>query len=283
MKKSKLSTKKKYQLYEAAVQDPTQQISLFEQVYQERFGESPDRLREDFCGTHWISSEWVKSRNSRSALGIDIDAEPLKAGRELRGRSLSTKEKRRLKLLQQDVREPTAERFDVIAACNFSFFIFLERETLVEYFRSAYASLESKGAVILELCGGPGFIDTPSKEQRSVKYQKGKKKGKRWFTYIWRQKQYDPITARGTYSINFRFPDGKKYSDAFLYDWRVWTVQEVVDALRDAGFPETRVYWELDEDESDSEESEYEYRTEADNDYQTYICYVAGLRVDEEA
>ena len=44
--------------------------------------------------------------------------------------------------------------------------------------------------------------------------------------------------------IHFRFPDGTEIKKAFTYDWRLWTLAGIKDALADAGFTESDVFWE---------------------------------------
>ncbi|MCB0321507.1 MAG: hypothetical protein KDD60_11330, partial [Bdellovibrionales bacterium] len=80
---------KKYQLYEASVQDPEQQIRVFHHVYSENFGRLPKLLKEDFSGTFWISSEWVKRGTDRQAYALDIEDAVLKAGKALHYGALS--------------------------------------------------------------------------------------------------------------------------------------------------------------------------------------------------
>jgi hypothetical protein len=64
--------------------------------------------------------------------------------------------------------------------------------------------------------------------------------------------------------------------DAFTYDWRIWSIPEVRDALMEVGFQDVRVYWE-EEEESDSELS-YSRRDVGDAEYDTYIVYVVGVK-----
>ena len=51
---------------------------------------------------------------------------------------------------------------------------------------------------------------------------------------------------------------------AFSYDWRLWTVPEVRDALIDAGFERVDVYWE-DEDEDGEGTGTFRKRRRAEN------------------
>jgi len=49
--------------------------------------------------------------------------------------------------------------------------------------------------------------------------------------------------------IHFRFPDGTELKNAFTYDWRLWTVPELREALANAGFRKVTVWWEGSDEE----------------------------------
>lgn len=267
----------KYSLYEAAVQDPIQQAEVFEKIYREKHGEQPHILREDFCGSFLISSEWVKRNSKNRAIALDLDPAPLDYGKRTHLASLSPSQQKRLSVYEQDVLEATNLQADVIGVCNFSFFIFHERQTLIKYFEQARKSLLEGGALVLEMAGGPSFIDAPFEEDRDVEYEDGEQEGEPWFTYRWTHRSFEPLTHNGIYTIGFTLETGEKYPDAFVYDWRVWTLPEVQECAREAGFSDIRVYWEMVEGEDDDEESTYEWITEAGSEYETWIAYVAAF------
>jgi hypothetical protein len=127
---------------------------------------------------------------------------------------------------------------DVVLASNFSWWVFKERAILLKYFRSVRSSLTSRGVFILDTYGGPDAID----ELRERRQIGGKSKG--GFTYIWDQEKFDPITNETLCHIHFRLNDGSRIRKAFTYDWRVWSIPETQDALADAGFKRSTVYWE---------------------------------------
>ena len=62
----------KYGLYERSVQRPEFDIDFINRVYTKERARVPLVLREDFCGTAYISSEWVRSHPKRTALGLDL-------------------------------------------------------------------------------------------------------------------------------------------------------------------------------------------------------------------
>lgn len=267
----------KYRLYEAAVQDANQQVGIAEQVYKENFHSEPQVLKEDFCGTSWISCEWVTRGEHRESFGLDIDVEALEVGEYLHRRHLAPEQRKRVKLMRQNVLQPTAKKADAVAACNFSYFIFQQRGELLDYFHAAYESLKSNGVFLLETAGGPGFVEAPYKEARSIKHSAGKKKGKKWFRYTWHQRSFDPQYRRGLYSIHFELANGKKWKDAFVYDWRIWTIPEVRDVLLEVGFDDVQVYWE--EDDPDEEGYPiYSRREQGDSEFDTWIVYIVGVK-----
>jgi hypothetical protein len=262
----------KYHLYERSVQSPKEHIDLVESMANDLRETPARRLREDFCGTFLLSCEWVKRHPANRALGIDLDPEPVHYGRIHHAPKLNPSQKKRLRLVLDDVRTPTPPTSDLIIVGNFSFFIFQERKTLLHYFRSCLKSLAKDGLLILELAGGPGMI-TKSRERRTLTTRSGKK-----FLYFWDQKSFDPITRRARYAIHFKFPtaqgkikDGMK--DAFTYDWRLWTIPELRDVLADAGFKQSFVYWETTHKGEGT--GEYARSEKGDNAF-SWITYIVG-------
>lgn len=258
----------KYALYEFAVQSPDVHIEWFNSIYRDLHGRMPASLREDFCGTFKITCEWVKQHESHTGLGLDLDPEPLAYGKARYLPALTPDERSRIRILKRDVRSVT-EKCDVIAACNFSFYIFKRRDELLEYFKASLKSLNRQGALILEMAGGPGMI-TKLKEQRTLKSDATGK-----FTYVWEQRTFDPITHDSFYAIHFRFPDGSEMKDAFTYDWRLWIIPEVRDALLEAGFDDCRVFWETTWRGEGT--GNYKQAERGTNDH-SWICYVVGMK-----
>lgn len=255
----------KYALYEASVQSPETHLDMFCSMYQEAYGEEPRHLREDFCGTFRLSSEWVKRHPENKAVGLDLDPEPLGYGKKKHWSRLNSDQKKRLEVVQADVLRPIHRKSQLVIACNFSFFIFKDRKTLLAYFKNCLRSLSKNGALILEAAGGPGMI-APMREQKKVKGARGNP-----FTYIWHQRSFDPISHDARYSIHFKFPNGKTLKDAFVYDWRLWTLPELRELLAEAGFKRVYVYWETSHRGEGT--GEYARAETADNDY-AWIAYL---------
>jgi cyclopropane fatty-acyl-phospholipid synthase-like methyltransferase len=122
---------------------------------------------------------------------------------------------------------------DTIVACNFSYFIFRTREDLRRYFRACRGALVRDGMLLLDAYGGSDAF----REIEEKRAEKG-------FTYVWDQHYYNPLNGHVTNHIHFRFADGTKLARAFTYEWRLWTLPELIELLREAGFSEVTVYWE---------------------------------------
>jgi SAM-dependent methyltransferase len=259
----------KFTLYERSVQSPKRHVDWFVGVYKDARGKYARRLREDFCGTAKISCEWVKRNRRNIATGLDLDAEVLSYARRKNLSRLDRGQRGRISLSRENVCTVTSPKSDLIVACNFSFLVFKERRALMEYLRCCLRSLGTKGMVILELAGGPGMISR-TRESKMVEGSRGAK-----FKYVWDQRSFDPITREARYSIHFHFPDGTKMNHAFTYDWRLWTIPEIRDALADAGFSSSAVYWETEHDGRGT--GEYARAERGDNAW-AYIAYVVGLR-----
>jgi hypothetical protein len=167
----------------------------------------------------------------------------------------------------RDVLSVSARKADLLVACNFSFYIFKERRKLLEYFEAARKSLAKDGLFILEMAGGPGMIE-PLRERKLIQ-----RAGKWDYTYIWEQKSFDPINHEAEYAIHFNLADGSRIENAFTYDWRLWTLPEVRDALSDAGFDDVRFFWETEHEGEGT--GEYVEARSADNAW-AWIAYVVA-------
>ena len=64
------------------------------------------------------------------------------------------------------------------------------------------------------------------------------------FQYVWDVSKFDPVTHRMICKIHFAFPDGTHYKNAFVYDWRLWTLPELRELFDAAGFRNIHVLWE---------------------------------------
>ena len=269
-KKSLASQADKFQCYQQSVQSPDHEIEFFEQAYRDVFGRRPLSLREDFCGTFAVCCEWVASHKKRTAIGVDLCEETLEWGRNNNLTILNPGEQKRVRLLNQDVRKVNRPQVDILAAQNFSFWIFKTRAEVVEYFKIARSNLKSEGIMILDMMGGGECYEEGHVDKRTIK------KGKKGFKYHWEQATFNPVNADVSFYIHFKFNDGSKLKRAFEYHWRFWTIPEVREMLEEAGFSETHVYWEI-EDEDGEETGEWERREVSSSD-PSWVNYVVAIK-----
>lgn len=222
----------KYELYTKAVQSPEGDVEFIRDTYKEIKGKLPKTLREDFCGTFALSSEWVKLDKKNQAYGVDLDPEPMEYGRGKYYKKLSDEQKKRLHLVEGDVLKVQLPKVDVTAALNFSYSLFKTRDVLKSYFKRVYESLNKEGVFIVDMFGGGQCHDAI--EDR-IKHKK--------FTYYWDQTGYDPVTNEALFYIHFKI-GSKKIEKVFTYDWRIWTIPEVREIMEEVGFKKSYVYWE---------------------------------------
>lgn len=252
-----------HELYEHSVQNVENEIEFLQKTFKSLTGRTGYLFREDFCGTASASCEWVKQGLEFQAIGVDIDASVLEWGRKNRVAKLPLEDQARVSLIESDVLTVETPKVDLLVAFNFSYWIFEERATMLNYMRRCRESLKDDGVLFMDMFGGPeSFEETKEK----TKY---KKLG---FTYIWHQAEFHPITNHMQCYIHFKFKDGSKIKKAFSYAWRLYTAPELRDLLLEAGFSNVTVYWEgEDEDGEGNGEFLPDAKGEADLAWIAYI------------
>jgi len=256
-------TADRHVLYQRAVQDAGAEVGFLDRVFRKLRGRPPESLREDFCGTALLCSEWVKHRG-RTAVGIDLDPRVLEWAKTHNLAPLGDR-KSCVKLFRRDVRARASGKFDVTVALNFSYFVFKERAELRRYFEGVRRSMAEDGIFVVDLYGGYESWK-PMRERRRMK----------GFTYFWDQAKVDPLSNGVVNHIHFKFPDGSKMLRAFTYDWRLWTIPEITEVLADAGFSSSTVHWE-DADEDGSGTGTFRPRTYVEQE-PALIAYVVAER-----
>lgn len=252
-----------HELYEESVQNVENEVSFLQTTFRELTGRTGYLFREDFCGTASLACQWVRQGPEYSAIGVDIDPAVLEWGRNNRVSRLDSEDQARVSLIESDVLAVKTPQVDLMAAFNFSYWIFEERATMLRYFRSCHASLKDDGVFFLDMFGGPeSFEETKEK----TKYD--------GFTYIWHQARFHPVTNHMQCYIHFRFPDGSKIKRAFSYSWRLWTAPELRDLLLEAGFSNVTVYWE-GEDEDGEGNGEFTPNDKGEADL-AWIAYIVA-------
>lgn len=260
----------KFLCYQLSVQSPDHEIEFFDQAYRDAFGKKAYSLREDFCGTFAVCCEWVKSNRKRTAVGIDLCPETLQWGRDNNLIQLSDKQQARVSLKEQDVRTPSEQPVDILAAQNFSFWIFKTRTEVRDYFKFAHANLADEGLMIMDMMGGSEAYVEDQVDKKKVK------KGKKGFSYHWEQARFNPVNADCSFYIHFKFADGSKMKRAFEYHWRFWTIPEVRELLQEAGFSQTHVYWE--QEDEDGEDTGVWARDEEAASHASWLAYIVAVK-----
>lgn len=256
----------RHQLYQDSVQDTEAEIDFVEETWLKLRNRPAELLREDFCGTANTACDWVCRDQQHFAIGVDWDSEVLEWGRVNNLEQLDDDQFSRIDLLQENVLEVKTEAADIVLAMNFSYFLFLERGDLLDYFCAVHRSLIDDGIFFLDAYGG---YDAP-KELQEERECEG-------FTYIWDQASFNPIDSRMTCHIHFEFPDRSRMEKAFSYDWRLWTLPEIRELLDEAGFSEVTVYWEGTDEETNEGDGIFEPAEVGDAD-PGWICYIVAER-----
>jgi hypothetical protein len=259
----------KFDCYQKSVQSADHEIEFFEQAFKDAYRRKPYSLREDFCGTFSVCCEWVKSNRKRTAIGVDLCPETLQWGRDNNLSKLSDTQQERIELLEQDVRK-TGDTVDLLAAQNFSFWIFKTRDEVIEYFKAAHANLNDQGVMVMDMMGGGECYNEEQVDKRTIV------KGKKGFKYHWEQASFNPVNNDASFYISFKFKDGSKLKRAFEYHWRFWSIPEVREMLEEAGFSESHVYWE--EEDEDGEDTGIWNRETVVPSNPSWICYIVALK-----
>jgi hypothetical protein len=263
-RKSKFSAKTadKHDLYQRSVQDPDTEVFFINRFFRALRKRAPLTLREDFCGTALLCATWVKSLKGRTAQGIDFDKKVLAWGASHNLAPLG-EEASRIKLLCQDVRESSPGKHDVVCAFNFSYWIFKTRDAMRAYFKHVKKGLGKDGLFMLDAYGGWESFETML-EPRAIKGG---------FTYVWDQDRFNPITHDIQNHIHFEFSDGTKIDKAFSYDWRYWSIPELSELLKEAGYSDVRVMWDSS---TDDDVDDYKATTRAQNQ-PGWLAYIVAV------
>lgn len=214
----------KFDLYTLCVQDPPRMAEFLGAVH----GGAARTLRDDFAGPGAIARAWVAMSPQRRAVAIDLDPVPLKK----LGRGA------KVKGLVADVRKAKAKA-DIICALNFGVCELHSRRDLMAYLTQARASLQTKGVLVCDLYGGSDrFIRSTS--SKNIRIDRSNT-----VRYRWVQEGGDETTGRVRNRIDFTVQDGPRttrFPSAFTYDWRLWSIPELSDAMMDAGFASVEIH-----------------------------------------
>lgn len=251
--------------YEKSVQCVESEIDFVDDTFSKLKGRKAKTLREDFCGTTNTSCEWVKRRSSNTACCIDLDEEVLEWGKQHKVAKLSADQQSRIQIINDNVLTIKTEPTDIVLAMNFSYWLLKERALTIQYFKSIREALVDDGIFFVDAYGG---YESFQELKEKTKYKN--------FTYIWEQERYNPISGIAKCNIHFKFKDGSRLNNAFTYEWRVWTMPEILEMLTEAGFKPT-VYWEQADDDGEGT-GEFLPQTEGDADA-GWIAYVVAENI----
>ena len=251
--------------YEEAVQCAEAEIDIIDSIFKKLKKRQASTLREDFCGTTNTSCEWIKRRNTNTAICVDLDKDVLDWAKRNKLEKLTAEQSSRISLINENVLNVVNDPVDILLAMNFSYWIFKERKLMIEYYKKIRNALVDDGIFFSDAYGGyEAFQELKEKTKNDN------------FTYIWDQHKYDPISGSAINHIHFKFKDGSKIKKAFTYEWRVWTLPEILEMLVEAGFKPT-VYWEQ-ADEDGEGNGEFIPQTEGEADA-GWIAYIVSQKI----
>ena len=250
-------------MYQESVQCVEAEIDFVEATYFEIRGNHARYLREDFCGTGQTAAQWVSRNNNNKAWAVDLDESVIDWGIHNVLPNLNQTEDLVYKIA--DVRDSGINNMDIVLAMNFSYFLFMQRQTLRDYFISVRKSLEATGVFFLDAFGGY----EAAKELKEERECDG-------FTYIWDQASFNPINSEMQCYIHFKSDDGVEYNKAFSYYWRLWTLPELQELLTEAGFSKVDVYWEGTDEKSGEGDGVFKASKLGTADA-GWVCYIVAL------
>ncbi len=252
-----------HKMYQESVQCVEAEIDFVQATYKEIRGNEAQYLREDFSGTGQTAGEWVDRNPENKAWAVDMDEGVLAWGYDHVIPNL--KNKQSLHYKKADVRNSEINNMDIVLAMNFSYFLFMDRKTMVDYFISVKDSLEDTGIFFLDAFGGY----EAAKELKEERECEG-------FTYIWDQASFNPINSQMQCYIHFKTNDGTEYNKAFSYYWRLWTLPELQEMLQEAGFSQVDIYWEGTDEKSGEGDGVFK-SSEAGTADAGWVCYIVAL------
>lgn len=219
----------RWEFYERAVQSPRDSLAMLIDAH----GGDPRVLAEDFAGSAALSRAWAASAPERRSIAVDLDAQALTRASGVQ----------RVETLVADVRDARSvarARGDVVHAGNFSLGYLHSRLELVAYLRAVRGRLSDRGLFACDTYGGPSAFQLGA-WTRSIALPDGAR-----LTSVWERREADAMTSRVVNVLGYRVErDGEiveRELEAFVYDWRLWSVPELADALEEAGFERSRVH-----------------------------------------
>jgi len=253
-------------LYHESVQSPDVDAAFLSRLYCRLTGHPLRHLREDFCGTAFLSAAFTKLHSENRATGIDLHGPTLRWAKRHNLPQLTPSQRERLTLVKANVLDVRRPRAQLVVAMNFSWFVFKTRDLVRRYVANAMVSLDRGGLLVMDLFGGSDAVA----EQKERRRQHG-------FSYVWDQKRFDPVTNEILCAIHFEFRDGTRIRDAFTYDWRLWSIPELSEVMKEVGFADVHVLWEATDLRTNRGNGVYRRVTNGESD-PSWLAYVVGKR-----
>jgi len=240
------------ELYRWAVQDPETHAIVLRTMYERlRPGRQPVVLREDFAGTSAESVAWVILQHGRRAIAVDLDGPTLDWAQRRAARLIGPLASQ-ITFIQGDVRSvrpPEVPCADIISVLNYSILYQRETDELLAYLQRALSGLAPGGILVLNLFGGAAAVQPGATRHRVTPTPRlSTESPLPAFDYLWEVRSYDRVSHRLDCRIHFVVPDPsapsrtREMRDAFTYDWRLWSVHDLVGACVQAGFSDAQVW-----------------------------------------
>ncbi len=248
----------RFDCYELCVQSP-RHVVTFLRALGDAAQIPATVLREDFCGTASVARRWVEEGERRGeawqALAIDNDEATIAKARELIKHAVNEGQlhpSRVPSLAVGDCIHSQVQKndgCDIIFVGNFSIGYIDSRKELVQYLRNCKRRLNlgnagfGGGCFVCDIYGGASAFRLGALQRTHP----GRRK--EIIHYTWLHEEADPRTARVQNSISFRVViDGDVVQElprAFVYQWRLWSLAELREAMLEAGFSRVEVYKDI--------------------------------------
>lgn len=263
---SSIDIELKYHLYENSVQCHESDIEFINEEFKKLRNRKALTLREDFGGTGALACDWAAQSSQHQAWAVDLDPEPISYGKSNHYQRISADAQKRMEYIEGNVLDKYDFKTDVQVAFNFSYFIFKKRSELLSYFKSVREHLNKDGVFFVDIFGGTESCQELMEETEHDDH-----------TYMWDCDSYNPLNGEVQYYIHFKtHSDDKLYERVFSYDWRMWSIREIVELMEEAGFSKVITYWEGVDDDGDGDGIFYQSKIE--ENCESWVTYIAGLK-----
>ena len=262
-----------HDLYQKSVQSPDNDMPMLSDYFKEYTGKPLRQFREDFCGTAYLSAYFVTQHAKNQALGVDLDWPTLNWGMKHNLSPLTPDQQTRISLVNENVLDVQQPRMQMIAALNFSYMVFHDRPTLLQYLTNAKESLPAWRSTRDGYLGREAKVRCFRKNRGKLKIRKTKTLGISFSHGI------------KTHSI----PSRIYIPPAFIFLFRIavksamllstiggsGTIPEVTELMAEAGFKDIHVLWE-GTDPDTKEGTQTYHRTEKGDADLAWIAYIVG-------